>query len=181
VTGLTGALVAVRRSTVAAVGPFDEGYALYYEENDWQRRLRVLGGSLLRAGGAHVVHRFNQSAQQEPRAAAWFAASERRYYLSHFGARGARAMDALLASPQKEIRLPRLHGPLRWNARATGVVLSPFPYFRPFAYAELPRGATEWSVPAEVLAGIQGTWYARAVGERGDSVAEAEIFVVPPS
>ena len=46
VGALSGALVAVSRATLDRVGPFDEAYALYYEENDWQRRLRRSGGTL---------------------------------------------------------------------------------------------------------------------------------------
>lgn len=47
VSALSGALVVGSRRTLSRVGPFDEGYALYYEENDWQRRLLALGGTLV--------------------------------------------------------------------------------------------------------------------------------------
>ena len=180
-TGLTGALVLALRTTLDAVGPFDEGYPLYYEENDWQRRLRALGGVLLRAGAARVVHRFNQSARFEARSAEWFARSERRYFLSHFGARGARALDALAASRAAERRLPELHGPLRFRAGASAVVLSPYPWFRPFAYAEVAPSATSWDVPADVLAGLEGLWCLRAVDGLGETLAEGRLLVSPPS
>ncbi|MGZ5426908.1 MAG: glycosyltransferase family 2 protein, partial [Thermoanaerobaculia bacterium] len=101
-TALSGAFVVLSRRTLERVGPFDEGYVLYFEENDWQRRLRRAGGRLSRVGAARVVHRYNQSAQLEPRAAAWFAASERRYFETHFGPRGPCALDALAtAAPSR--------------------------------------------------------------------------------
>lgn len=181
VTGLIGALVLTRRATYEAVGPFDEGYPLYYEENDWQRRLRALGGVLLRARGARVVHRFNQSARLEPRAATWFATGERRYFLSHFGVRGARALERLAAQTAKERRLPSLDGGLSWRGRAQAVVVSPHPYFRPFAYTEIEGSESRWDFPPDVLAGIEGSWYARAVDRSGATLAEGERFVPPPS
>ena len=181
VSGLIGALVLTRRATLEAVGAFDEGYALYYEENDWQRRLKTLGGVLFRAGGARVVHRFNQSARTEPRASQWFARSERRYFASHFGARGVRALDALAAAPGHAIPLRALDGPLRWTGPAAGVVLSPHPFFRPFAYTEPEESAEEWDVPADVLRGLDGTWYVRAVDGSGHPLAEGSFAVSPPS
>jgi hypothetical protein len=162
VEALSGALVAVSRATVERVGPFDEAYALYYEENDWQRRLRKMGGSLRRVGAARVVHAYNRSARLEPRAAAWFAESERRYFTRHFGARGAAALDALAA-----------HAPLPRAAVAAGnalrlprpaaVALSPLADFSSFAF--VPRAAAgAWRPPEDVVSGFGGApWYARAV------------------
>jgi GT2 family glycosyltransferase len=181
VTGLIGALVLTRRTTYDAVGPFDEGYPLYYEENDWQRRLRALGGVLLRARGARVVHRFNQSARLEPKAAGWFATGERRYFLSHFGPRGARALERLAAQPTKERRMLALRDGLEWRGRAQAVVVSPHPYFRPFAYTEVDGSRSRWDFPTDVLAGVEGSWYARAVDRTGATLAEGERFVPPPS
>ncbi len=163
VTALSGALAAVSRTTLDRVGPFDEGYALYYEENDWQRRLRTLGGTLLRVGAARVVHAYNQSARLEPRAAAWFAASERRYFTTYFGARGAAASGAL-ASHAAAAAAPALleDGVLRLTAPAA-VALSPLADFGSFAF--VPRAeAGPWSPPSDVREGFGvATWFARAV------------------
>jgi N-acetylglucosaminyl-diphospho-decaprenol L-rhamnosyltransferase len=163
VRALSGALVAVSRETLARAGPFDEGYALYYEENDWQRRLRTLGGTLLRIGAARVVHAYNQSAGLEPRAAAWFAASERRYFATHFGARGAAALDALASgAPAPPPPAPLAGGVLRFTAPAA-IALSPLADFGSFAL--VPRAeAGVWRPPDDVRAGFgSATWYARAV------------------
>jgi GT2 family glycosyltransferase len=163
VRSLSGALVAVSRETLARAGPFDETYALYYEENDWQRRLRALGGALLRVGAARVVHAYNRSARLEPRAAAWFAESERRYFTAHFGARGAAALDALASDPVRvSPPAPFGDGVIRLAAPAA-IALSPLPDFGSFAW--VPRApAGPWRPPDDVRAGMgSATWYARAV------------------
>jgi GT2 family glycosyltransferase len=165
-SALSGALVAVTRRTLERVGPFDEAYALYFEENDWQRRLRKAGGRLLRVGAARVLHRYNQSARLEPRAAAWFAASERRYFTTHFGARGAAALDALTSGAPAQPRpppAPLADGVLRFDAPAAAIALSPLVDFSSFALAPRVPGGS-WRPPEDVVRGFGGaTWYARAV------------------
>ena len=51
-----GAAFAVSRSWWERVGPFDEGFFLYFEETDWQRRLRALGGRVEVVADARVEH-----------------------------------------------------------------------------------------------------------------------------
>lgn len=163
---LSGALVATTRGTLELVGPFDDGYPLYYEENDWQRRLRAAGGTLLTAGSARIVHRFGRSTRQEPRSAAWFAESERRYFARHFGERGSRGLDSLAAvSPwTKPAPAPLGTGALTWTARgAVGVAISTLPWFSPLAWAPLPKGSSSWRPPAGFVEGLGGPCYARAV------------------
>ena len=163
VRAMSGALVAVSRETLERAGPFDEGYALYYEENDWQRRLRKLGGALLRVGAARVVHAYNQSARLEPRAAAWFAASERRYFTTHFGARGAAALDALASGATATPPPAPLEGGALRLSTPAAIALSPVADFGSFAF--VPRAkAGAWRPPDDVRAGFgSATWYARAV------------------
>lgn len=167
VTSLRGALLCVSRQTLRAAGPFDEGYPLYYEENDWERRLRVLGGRLVQAFGARVVHRFNLSARTEPRAGEWFALSERRFFLSHFGERGRRALEALAAAPPRLSPATPLHdgvlGLPAGRSGETAIALSPLPSLRPFVLALVEAGAPAWAPPPDVLAAIRGsTWWVRA-------------------
>jgi hypothetical protein len=83
---LSGALLAVRRDAWERVGPFDEGFALYFEETDWLRRLRHRGLTACYVPAAAAVHRYNQSGAGEPRAAGWFAASAARFERCHYGA-----------------------------------------------------------------------------------------------
>ncbi|MEO7917871.1 MAG: glycosyltransferase family 2 protein [Thermoanaerobaculia bacterium] len=163
-SALRGALVAVSRRTLDAVGPFDEEYALYYEENDWQHRLRRLGGALVYVGGAHVVHKYNQSARTEPRAAGWFAASERRYFTTHFGEAGVRAMADLAATPDRVGALAPLSGPFPAEGVCgpSAIAISPSPAFLPFLYQPLENTAEAWELPTEIVRGIAGSrWYVR--------------------
>jgi GT2 family glycosyltransferase len=177
--GLSGALVAATRETLERVGPFDERYRLYYEENDWQRRLRARGGTLAYVARARVVHAFGQSARQEPLAAAWFADSERLYFGEHFGERGRRALDALAKSAPWAQPAPASlgGGALTWReAGRVGIALSPLPWFDPFAWVELPRGASAWTPPPGFAALLAGPCYVRAVDHStGEVLGEATI------
>lgn len=176
VRSLRGVAVLATRRSLSVAGPFDEGYRLYYEENDWQLRLLRLGGRLAWASAARVVHRHGRSARQEPRAAGWFAASERRYFGSHFGAKGLAALEALAASgaaegdgwlpaaeaaPGREIPLP---------GRTGYVVLSPSPTMLPFLLSETGSAdapgapGARWRVPDDFAAGLEGErWTARTI------------------
>jgi N-acetylglucosaminyl-diphospho-decaprenol L-rhamnosyltransferase len=181
-SALRGALVAVSRRTLDAAGLFDENYALYYEENDWQHRFRAAGGSLVYVGGAHVIHRYNQSARLEPRSSEWFGASERRYFTTHFGEWGARALDEFSATPDRTTRLdPLPEGRLAWDAAGpTAIAISPSASFLPFLYQPLGLGTREWSLPPGLASGTSGsTWYARAFdSETGRVHAEGALPAV---
>ena len=61
VNSLRGAMLALRAETMGRVGPFDEGYFLYYEETEWLWRARGLGARLGLAAGALVQHRWGHS------------------------------------------------------------------------------------------------------------------------
>jgi hypothetical protein len=182
VPALPGALLAVTRATLERVGPLDEAYALYYEENDWERRLRRLGGSLVAAGGAHVVHRYGRSTKGEPQAARWFAESERRYFTSHFGRWGERALAAMTQAAPWSLPPPPdlVDATLRWEPTPgrVAVLASPVPEMRPFAYAETLPGAASWQVPEDFLAGVDEAepWFLRAVTlPGGETLTEGRL------
>lgn len=65
---VTGAAVAIRRSTWAAIGPLDDGfYPAYYEEADYCYRARRRGIETLYAPAAQVVHlRSSREAERDP-------------------------------------------------------------------------------------------------------------------
>ncbi|MFN7989221.1 MAG: glycosyltransferase [Thermoanaerobaculia bacterium] len=178
VRGLSGALVAVTRRTHEAVGAFDEGYRLYYEENDWQRRLLLAGGRLLFVGGAHVVHLFGQSARTEPRAAAWFAESEARYFTKHFGEAGARALERLARLPPVDgSGVPRV-SELRWDdAAPAAAAVSPYPSFRPFGLVLVPGGVRSWRLPGDFARARSGEtlWVRVFARETGSVLAEGRF------
>jgi GT2 family glycosyltransferase len=49
--------MAIRRAAFEAVGPFDERFSTGGDEEDWLRRLRVLGGEVEYVAGAWLDHR----------------------------------------------------------------------------------------------------------------------------
>jgi GT2 family glycosyltransferase len=178
VEALSGALVAATRRTLERAGPFDERYRLYYEENDWQRRLRSRGGRLVYAGGSRVAHAWSQTTRLEPRAASWFAESERLYFEEHFGPAGLAGLDALERTPPwPKPEPPRLQGALTWRpAGAVGVAISPLPWFAPFGWVSLPSGTSSWAPPPGYAELLPGACYARAVDvANGAALAEATI------
>lgn len=187
VPSLRGALLAVSRRAWRAVGELDEGYPLYYEENDWERRLRALGGRLVQATAARVVHRFNQSARTEPRAAEWFARSERRYFLAHFGERGRRALEAVAQAPASSVEVPALAGAtIRFpgaGGRSVGIAFSPIATLRPFVFAPVPAGSESWTPPPDVRRATEGaTWFVRAFDrESAETLAEGRLLPDPPA
>lgn len=94
---LSGALLAFTSDAWSRVGPFDEGYRLYFEETDWLRRARKLGVASKYVPTALAHHGYARSTPKEPQAAAWFADSERRFRRRWYG----RAFDAFLRSLAK--------------------------------------------------------------------------------
>jgi len=161
---LSGALMAVTRETAGRLGPLDERYTLYHEENDWQRRLRAAGGRLVVAGGARVVHRYAQSSRREPRAEVWFRQTERLFFESHFGERGLRALARDREARPPLAPEPRASRRLAWEAGGEALVaLSPVPWFRPFALFRPAPGPGTFGLPADVARAHEGAvWYARA-------------------
>lgn len=53
---VTCAAAAIARTWWDRVGPFDERFFLYYEDTDWQRRLRRAGGRIRIVSRARVLH-----------------------------------------------------------------------------------------------------------------------------
>jgi len=68
--------MAIQRSAFDQAGGFDERFPLYFEENDFLRRVR---GEVRYVPSAVCRHLYNQSAGASPAAAALYAQSEVRY------------------------------------------------------------------------------------------------------
>ena len=81
---ISGACMLVRRSAFEAVGGFDEGYFMYWEDADLCRRLRARGHHVRYVPGATAVHRVGHSSQSVRAASIRaFHDSAYRYYATH--------------------------------------------------------------------------------------------------
>ena len=105
---LTGALLAMRTECWRRVGPFDEGFRLYFEETDWLLRARAKGARAVLVPAASAVHAYDQSAQLEPRAQRWFDESMRRFRRRRYGAWFAALLRLIERLPRRFADLPAL-------------------------------------------------------------------------
>jgi GT2 family glycosyltransferase len=102
-----GANMAVRRTALQRVGPFDEARELYGDEQEWQARLKAGGGRLRYVAGAGINHR---RAGDDARLTALARAAYRR-------GRASRRFDVFKGTapaPREELRVLAgcaLHGP----------------------------------------------------------------------
>ena len=110
---VSGACMAIRREVLDAIGPFDEGFFLYYEEVDFCRRAREAGWSCWLAADARVMHLEGAAtgikAARQRLPAYWFA-SRRRFFVKAYGIGGLVLADVLWALGRTSLVLRRLLG-----------------------------------------------------------------------
>jgi GT2 family glycosyltransferase len=102
VRALSGAVMAIRAKALDAAGGFDERFALYFEENDFLRRVP---GDVVYVPSSRCRHLYNQSAGASQEAASLYAASETTYLRKWGGAwakRFERTSSPLLGSYSAE-------------------------------------------------------------------------------
>jgi N-acetylglucosaminyl-diphospho-decaprenol L-rhamnosyltransferase len=110
---VSGACMAIRREVLDAIGPFDEGFFLYYEEVDFCRRARHAGWSCWLVADARVMHLegaatgIKAAGQRLP--AYWFA-SRRRFFVKAYGICGLVLADLLWALGRTSLILRRALG-----------------------------------------------------------------------
>ncbi len=164
---LSGSLLALRRSAWEAVGPFDEGYRLYFEETDWLLRARRKGLAGRYVPAAEAVHLYGQSARREPQAAAWFEESARRFRRRHYGGWFVAllaGLDRLLPAARPAVAPPlpaeAFSLPAEPAAYPLWIEVSPGPAGFPAAaerLAGIDRGRRgRWELPAEILERMSG-------------------------
>jgi GT2 family glycosyltransferase len=84
---LSGALVGFRRQVAEKVGPWDDGYFLYFEETDWLTRAASAGLRIAQVSAARVEHRWGHAA--DPHAmGSQLLRSRSRFFRAHFGLMG---------------------------------------------------------------------------------------------
>jgi len=157
---LSGSLVALTRPAWEAVGPFDEGFQLFFEETDWLLRAARQGVPAWYVPAAEAVHLYNQSAAREPRSKAWFEESAHRFRRRHYGA----GFTALLEGLDR--RMPRRLGPPPPPISARGIDLAgPFPLWVevspnpegfPAAAERIAGPGEPWRLPEEIAGRLPG-------------------------
>ena len=170
-SALSGGLLAIRRDAWERVGPFDEGYPLYFEETDWLTRARRAGVVARYVPAARAVHLHGESARREPRAQAWFEEGARRFRRKHYGVWFERwlsrlARPAAAAPPLFAAALDL--GSFRDRAELW-IEISPRALGFPAAAERLAHPLpSSWTVPMAIRPRmLGGAWYARAVDGAG--------------
>jgi N-acetylglucosaminyl-diphospho-decaprenol L-rhamnosyltransferase len=176
---LSGAFLGVRRDALARIGPFDEGFKLYFEETDWLERARRRGLQSCLVSSARAVHFYNQSAAREPAAPDWFTESARRFERRHYGAWFVRAKAKVAAwgrvapdgwpCPSEGIPTIDLNGLSPSGSRPAWLEISPSPLGFPAAAEPLAHpGSGHWTLPADVWQHLApGSYHGRGVDTFG--------------
>ena len=82
---VAGMFMLFRTEDFRAVGGFDEGFFLYYEDVDICARLWKSGRSVLACPKARVIHDAQRSSHRNLRYMKWHAISLARYFWKHWG------------------------------------------------------------------------------------------------
>ena len=177
-TSLSGALLAFRRETWTAVGPFDEEFRLYFEENDWLLRVARAGLRCLYVPSARAIHLHNPGQGQAPERLRWEAESFRRfgnrYYGERFMRRLLRAGRGERVVPDWEAFAADGNGAIRIDVDdewvwPLWVELTPSPSGFPAATTCIPEPKPEsWSLPPmRGLEFLDGVLYLQVVDDIG--------------
>jgi N-acetylglucosaminyl-diphospho-decaprenol L-rhamnosyltransferase len=175
---LSGSLLAIRRDAWDRVGPFDEGYRLFFEETDWLLRARRLGLRSEYVPAAEAVHLYNQSAAREPRSQGWFEESARRFRRLHYGAAFSAVLESLSRRERQRPDMPRLSRAslLDLPAGAAWVEISPNPAGFPAAAERLGPGVRSWSLPGEIAGRMPGgRWIVQVTDRAGRELLRSEL------
>ena len=163
---LTGACLAVTADCWRRVGPFDEGFRLYFEETDWLLRARALGARAVLAPAARAVHAYDQSARREPRAQAWFEQSMERFRRRRYGAWYAALLRLVERLPRRFADPPPL--PAAPVGGEAWIEVTPLPLGVPAAGCRLGAAApADFEIPAAVAREARSELRVRASGADG--------------
>lgn len=80
----SGAMLGFTRGAYQQLGPWDEGYHLYFEETDWLAHAGRAGLYPKLVADAGAVHLYARSSRKHPHARSWFDRSRARFEHRHF-------------------------------------------------------------------------------------------------
>lgn len=147
VRALSGAVLAIRAADFDRLHGFDERFALYFEENDFLRRVAAMRRKIVYVPAARCRHLYNQSAGQEAeQAAARFAQSELKYLEKWNGPFAARFLKRI------ERPLPPCTAPPS-AARPEQVVVEASPLA---SFSTAAGSFTATSIPEDVWSSYKG-------------------------
>ena len=150
VPAISGCIMSIRRSAFDRHGGFDERFHLYFEETDFQRRLRR---GIVYIPEARCRHIYNQSAGVSESAASEYGKAEMQYLSKWSGARVARWIKSL-EMPHQPATTEPLHGDIPIDRSGLIVEASPLPSFETAA-GHFPA-TTSVSIPDEVWRAYRG-------------------------
>ncbi len=176
---LSGGLLAIRRDAWESVGPFDEGYRLYFEETDWLLRLAARGLESRWVPAARAVHLYAQSALREPASQAWFEESAERFRHRWYGVGFSRLLasvapaeavtvDPLPFLPSEGLDLNALAEGLPGGSGTIWIEVSPSLWGFPAAAERIEIPSGFWRLPEEIAERLPaGEWTVLASDEAG--------------
>jgi len=82
---VSGACLLVRRSAIDQIGLLDERFFMYFEDNDWCRRMRAAGWQIYYNPAIAITHIGGQGLVQNPAAQRAYYRSLEYFYAKHFG------------------------------------------------------------------------------------------------
>ena len=93
---VSGACMLVRRTATEQVGLLDEGFFMYFEDDDWCLRMRRAGWKVYYHPDQAIVHLGGRSLARNPRAQTAYEASLRYFYRKHYGPLASLVLRLLL-------------------------------------------------------------------------------------
>ena len=93
---VSGACLLVRREAIDQVGGLDEAMFMYFEDNDWCRRMRLAGWQVYYVPTVEITHIGGASLKQNPAARAAYYRSLAHFYEKHYGWPGRLLLKVLL-------------------------------------------------------------------------------------
>jgi hypothetical protein len=167
-------LLAFRRDTWDLAGPFDDRYHLYFEEDDWLRRITNAKLTSLYVPQAAAIHLHNPGLAQSPTRLAYQAESFLRFGNHYYGESFMRRLSLLSARRSVQTSWPLLEASAFGSLSQSDmwIELSPSPLGFPAAATRITgAGMKSWTLPPlRGLEFLDGPLYLQVVNDQGEEL-----------